>query len=416
MVVANSSATHKALPNKATMIYDTLMGGNRPEDRVHGWEKTQEIRSGRTTRCNHCFELPGQNLEAVETIQGNVSVGSVSHTLTAGGGGKLERYDYPGLYAQRFDGINPGGGDRAADIQKIFQDNARTTKIRMEQEAAQAMTIRAQSDCREACPGFKFKLTEHLDADGEYILTRVEHFGSMERVYTSDVDHEVGYANAFTAIPSGLPYRPRLKTKRAPVAGTQTAIVVGPKGEEIFTDKYSRVKVQFHWDRDGKHDDNSSCWVRVSTLWAGKQWGMIHIPRIGQEVIVDFEEGDPDRPLILGSVYSAEQMPPYKLPDNRTQSGMKSRSALKGSEEKFNELRFEVKKGEEQVYFHAEKNFDRVVENNDTLKVGFEKKNDGNQTIEIFNNQANTIGAGKGHAKDGSQTTTSRKPLRRRQP
>ncbi len=164
-------------------------------------------------------------------------------------------------------------------------------------------------------------------------------------------------------------------------------MVVGPSGEEIFTDKYGRVKVQFHWDREGKNDAESSCWVRVGTPWAGTNWGMIHIPRIGQEVVVAFEEGDPDRPIIVGSVYNADEMPPYTLPDNKTQSGIKSRSTLKGTPDNFNELRFEDKKGEEQVYFHAEKNFDRVVENNDTLKVGFDKKDKGDQTIEIFNNQ-----------------------------
>ena len=159
-------------------------------------------------------------------------------------------------------------------------------------------------------------------------------------------------------------------------------------GEEIFTDKYGRVKVQFPWDRQGKNDANSSCWVRVATLWAGKQWGMIHIPRVGQEVIVAFEEGDPDRPIIVGSVYNAENMPPYTLPDNKTQSGYQSRSTpQRDRPTNFNELRFEDKKDSEEIYFHAEKDFNRVVENNDTLKVGFDKKDKGDQTIEIFNNQ-----------------------------
>src|SRR4029077_18958755 len=132
--------------------------------------------------------------------------------------------------------------------------------------------------------------------------------------------------------------------------------------EEFFPEKYGRVKVQFYWDRQGKNDTNSSCWVRVGTLWAGKQWGAIHIPRIGQEVIVAFLEGDPDQPIVVGSVYNADQMPPYTLPDNRTQSGVKTRSSPQGKEDNFNELRFEDKKGQEEVYFHAELNFNRVVE------------------------------------------------------
>src|SRR5262249_53483613 len=152
-------------------------------------------------------------------------------------------------------------------------------------------------------------------------------------------------------------------------------------------DKYGRVKVQFHWDREGKKDENSSCWIRVGTSLAGKEWGMVHIPRIGQEVIVAFLEGDPDQPVIVGSLYKYDNMPPYKLPDNKTQSGMKTRSTKEGDAKTFNELRFEDKKDKEEVYFHAEKDFNRVVENNDTLKVGFDKKDKGDQTIEIFNSQ-----------------------------
>ena len=142
-------------------------------------------------------------------------------------------------------------------------------------------------------------------------------------------------------------------------------MVVGPAGEEIFTDKYGRVKVQFHWDRQGKNNEESSCWVRVGTLWAGKQWGVVHIPRMDQEVIVDFLEGDPDQPIIIGSVYNAREMPPYGLPDNKTQSGIKSRSSKNGSADNFNEFRFEDKKGEEEIYLHAEKDWSILVENDE---------------------------------------------------
>jgi type VI secretion system secreted protein VgrG len=146
------------------------------------------------------------------------------------------------------------------------------------------------------------------------------------------------------------------------VQGPQTAVVVGKVGEEIYTDEYGRVKLQFHWDRYGGSDENSSCWVRVAQVWAGKNWGAMHIPRIGQEVVVDFLEGDPDRPIVTGRVYNADQLPPYTLPANMTQSGIKSRSSKGGSGENFNEIRFEDKKGDEQVYIHAEKNQDNVVE------------------------------------------------------
>jgi type VI secretion system secreted protein VgrG len=162
------------------------------------------------------------------------------------------------------------------------------------------------------------------------------------------------------------------------------------------------VKVQFPWDRLGKKDENSSCWIRVAQAWAGKQWGAVFLPRIGHEVLVEFLEGDPDRPIVTGSVYNADLMPPYALPDNLSQSGLKTHSLNKGTDQTFNELRFEDKKDAEQVYLHAERDFDRVVENNDTLKVGFEKKDQGNQSIEVFNNQSTVVGHKE--AKEGSQT------------
>jgi type VI secretion system secreted protein VgrG len=185
-------------------------------------------------------------------------------------------------------------------------------------------------------------------------------------------------------------------TPEPTVQGPQTAIVVGPKGEEIFTDKFGRVKVQFHWDRIGKKDDNSSCWVRVAQPWAGKNWGAIFIPRIGQEVVVDFLEGDPDQPIIIGSVYNALQMPPYDLPANKTQSGLKTRSTKNSGSANFNELRFEDKRESEDIYFHAEKDFHRVVEHDDDLQVG----ND--QTIVIQNNRTENV-------KKGDETITIEK-------
>ena len=174
-------------------------------------------------------------------------------------------------------------------------------------------------------------------------------------------------------------------TPRPTVKGPQTALVTGKSGEEIWTDKYGRVKVQFYWDREGKKDDNSSCWIRVSHPWAGKSFGAVQIPRIGEEVVVDFLEGDPDCPLITGRVYNAEQTVPYTLPANQTQSGLKTRSSKNGGSANFNELRFEDKKGSEDIYFHAEKDFHRFVENNDDLQVG------NNQTIKIKNDRTEEV-------------------------
>ena len=217
-------------------------------------------------------------------------------------------------------------------------------------------------------------------------------------------------------MPTAQQFRPKRITPKPFVQGPQTAVVVGPAGEEIYTDKYGRVKVQFHWDRRGKKDENSSCWIRVSHPWAGKNWGAIATPRIGQEVIVDFLEGDPDQPIITGRVYNAEQMPPYDLPANMTQSGVKSRSSKGGGPANFNEIRMEDKKGSEQLFIHAEKNQDIEVENDETHWVGHDRtktidhdetshiKHDRTETVD--NNETITIHGQRTETVDKNETIT----------
>src|SRR5262249_21537948 len=216
-----------------------------------------------------------------------------------------------------------------------------------------------------------------FNADGDYVLTSVQHT-ARNPSHISGGGGVFSYHNSFTCIPSKLPYRPARTTAKPFVQGTQTAEVVGPSGQEIFTDKYGRVKVQFHWDRQGKHDADSSCWVRVAQVWAGKRWGASFWPRIGQEVVVAFHEGDPGRPIIIGSVYNAEQMPPYQgsgpdgkhASDNKV-SGFKSNTTLGGSG--FNELRFDDTKDAQQVFIHAERNMDTRVKK-DSLENVVENK------------------------------------------
>ena len=168
--------------------------------------------------------------------------------------------------------------------------------------------------------------------------------------------------------------------------GLQTALVVGPKGTEIYTDEFGRVKVQFHWDRQGKLDENSSCWMRVGQAWAGRNWGAVQIPRVGQEVIVSFLDGDPDRPVIIGSVYNGSNKPPYPLPANKTQSGVKSRSSMDGTSGNFNEIRFEDKKGSEQLYMQAEKDHEVLIKNDAKTSVG------NNMTLTVSKDQTVDIG------------------------
>jgi type VI secretion system secreted protein VgrG len=192
------------------------------------------------------------------------------------------------------------------------------------------------------------------------------------------------------------------------VRGCQTAYVVGPAGEEIYVDKYGRIKVQFHWDREGKNNDKSSCWVRVASFWAGKQWGAVHLPRIGQEVVVDFLEGDPDRPIVVGSVYNAENMPPYGLPADKTKSTLKSRSSKGGGADNFNEIRFEDKKGSEEVYFQAEKDLNSLVKNDETRTVKHDRtvKIEHDETKEVTHDLKLTVGNDRTTKIGNNDTTT----------
>ncbi len=393
MVVANLPASHSDLPGKANLIFEAVGGGSREEDRVHAWEKSQELKSSKVKLWDHCFELNHkQHLEAEFPIQAAVAAGKVSHKLKLGANAKLELYDFPGGYAQRFDGIQPGGGDRPADIQKVFDDNKRTVELRMQEQAAASVLVHATSNCRQVVSGHKFTLERHFDGDGPWVVYEVEHAASE----AADLRSGGGgftYQNRFTCFPVALPFRPPRVTPIPTVKGTQTAVVVGPPGEEIFTDKYSRIKVQFHWDREGKNNSDSSCWVRVATPWAGQRWGMIHIPRIGQEVVVDFLEDNMDQPIVVGSVYNAECMPPYDLPAHKTQSGIKSRSSLQGTPANFNEIRFEEKKGHEQLFIHAEKNQDIEVENDETHWVGHDRRKtiDHDETTHVKHDRTETV-------------------------
>ena len=396
MVLSDSARNYPKVPGATTAIYETVLGGVRAEDRVSEWLKTQELRSGKYTLWDTCFELPGQNLQASQPIIATVQAGTITHKLQVGGNGSYEIYEYPGGYAQRFDGVAPGGGSQSGNLSDISTDNARTVGIRMQQETVPGLVIEGKSNCRQFSAGCQFTLDRHFDANGPYLLTRVEHQATLGGAYLQG-SGDFAYSNAFRCIPVALPFRPLRTTPRPRIDGPQTAVVVGPSGQEIFTDQYSRVKVQFPWDRLGTKDANSSCWIRVASTWSGKQWGFIQIPRIGQEVVVAFEDGDPDRPLIIGSVYNAEMMPPYTLPDNATQSGTISRSSAQGTADTFNQLLFEDKKGSELVTFHAEKDFTRVVENDDSLTVGVDGSSslkDGNQTISIYKNRTVTIQTG----------------------
>jgi type VI secretion system secreted protein VgrG len=352
LVVADTPATHKDLPGAPVLYYDPDSSRIDEVEIVYSWEKQQTLRSGKTTLWDHHFQLPYKNLEAQDLITESVNIGQTRHALALGGNNAWERYDYPGGYSLRFDGISSSGGEQSGELQKIFDDSHRTAQIRMQQEAVNALAIRAQTRFLGVSAGARFKLDRHYEDNDLYVLTRV-HFTIAQTGDSSEIGATVPSLASFHCIPLALPFRPQRLTAKPIVSGTQSAVVVGPPGEEIYTDKYGRVKVQFPWDRALAYGSESSCWVRCAMPWAGKGFGFLSIPRIGHEVLVAFEQGDPDQPVIVGSVYNADTMPGYSLPDNKTVTTFKSRSSPGGGG--FNELRFEDKKDSEQIFLHAQK-------------------------------------------------------------
>jgi type VI secretion system secreted protein VgrG len=312
-----------------------------------------------------------------------------------------EAYDYPGEYT-------------------TVDDGTRYVKLRLEEREALQFVVNGTSRCRAFRPGVTFKLKGHFrkDTNQDYFLTSIVH-EAWDSTYRQNKEKSHYYKNSFTAIPKTVPYRPPRNTPRPTVHGLQPALVVGKAGEEIWVDKYGRVKVQFYWDRVGKKNEDSSCWVRVSQIWAGKNWGWMTIPRIGQEVLVDFLEGDPDRPIIVGRVYNADQMPPWTLPDNQTQSGILTRSSKGGTSDNANYIQFEDKSDSEQINVWAQKDMNTTVENNDTQLVQQNRKINVNgthtetivkdTTITITEgNHSTTVQTGNQtiEVDEGNQTTT----------
>jgi type VI secretion system secreted protein VgrG len=291
----------------------------------------------------------------------------------------FEFYDYPGEY------LTAGGG-------KAYTDT------RIEEASCQHERVSGTGTVRGFTPGGLFNLTEFPrdDQNREYLLIATNH-DLQPSAFETGSEGAGGpvCVCGFTAIDSKIPFRPARLTPKPVVQGPQTAVVVGPSGEEIYTDKHARVKVQFHWDREGNKDENSSCWIRVAQVWAGEGWGGIQIPRIGQEVMVEFLEGDPDQPIITGRVYNGEKQPPYPLPANMTQSGIKSRSTTGGGDGNFNEIRMEDKKGEEELYIHAEKDHTNITEHDRSEDVGHDRSlhvgNNKSETVD--NNKSITVGA-----------------------
>jgi len=364
MVFTDHSTIHKTISGKAAVLYHPSTTGIKTEDSVFPFSFRQGVRSGSVVLKDFDFRKPVLKLKPKQ-----------KHTVDD----QLEVYDFPGRLDSGSD------GDRLA-------------KVRLEGLQVPRKMGEGESDCLRFIAGYYFTLDEHPreSLNQEYLLTRVETWIRQPQVLEEGAGMEPAvYQNRFSCIPAVVQFRAPQVTPKPTVQGVQTAIVVGPAGEEIYPDEYARVKVQFHWDRKGKNDEKSSCWIRVSQLWAGAGWGAMFIPRIGHEVIVDFVEGDPDRPIITGRVYHGTNKPPYKLPDERTKSTIKSNSSKGGGGS--NELRFEDKKGSEEVYLHGQKDWTIKIENDKNQDVGHDETlhvgNDRTKTVD--HDQSDTIGNDK---------------------
>lgn len=363
LVLGDSPMAHSPCPGQTTARFEPNGGTGMDEETVTFWQEEQELRTGKYSHRDYHFQLPDRTLESSEpTIVGVKAIK------------ELEVYDYPSEYAERF-------SRPEARLDQVEPEGRLLAKIRMEEEEATHVSIRGSSSCRHFAAGCRFDLLDYPsvgDTSGPYLLTSIQHSANQGSGFFSGGGGGGTYTNNFSAIPHATPYRPRRVTRRPFVQGPQTAVVVGPQGEEIFVDKFGRVKVQFFWDREGKKNDESSCFVRVAQSVAGKRWGSYFWPRIGQEVVVDFLEGNPDQPIITGCVYNAHQMPPYlgdgPDPNHRHDprlSGIKTNSTKGGNG--FNELRFDDTRDKEQVFLHAQNRKDERVGGSSFESVGGER-------------------------------------------
>lgn len=310
-------------------------------ERVSHFRLSESVRPQRVSLRDKNLHQPHQSLEASDGV------------------GDREIYEYPGGYQEPGKGGAERGGQQA----------------RLRLEALQAARRRGfgTSDSPRLLPGHVFSLADasrgHLE--GDYRVTSVSHRGEQPQALDDDATGRFHYSNDFECTESDKPFRALRLTPRPAVRGAQTATVVGPGSEEIHVDEHGRVKVQFHWDRRDVHDESSSCWVRVSQMWAGNGFGTMFLPRVGHEVIVDFLEGDPDRPIITGRIYTGFNATPYPLPDEKTKSTIKSESSPGGGGS--NELRFEDAKGSEEIFLHGQKDWNIVIEHDKAQKVGHDE-------------------------------------------
>lgn len=348
--------------------------GSRQKAYFNQWQHSFQYCSGAFAQTDYNFE------------NANMSLFTETPTsIKLANNNALERFEFPGNYSETQRGQN-------------------LTRIRMQQEEAGYQLAQAKGNIHTLAVGKKFKLlSDEATADNRktFFIAEIIH-EAFEASYLDDGKKEETkpkYQNRCVCLPEGSIYRPPMITSKPRIDGVQTAVVVGKAGDEIYTDKYGRIKLQFHWDRYGKKNETSSCWVRVATMWAGNKWGTLNIPRVGQEVVVTFVNGDPDQPLVIGSVYNSTHMPPVSLPEGKNYAGMKSRS-VKGDGGSANEFSLDDSGSGEQIKLHAKKDYNTTVGNNLTSSVT------ANASYNVDGNSSSSVGGDASLSVQGNQSAT----------
>jgi len=354
LVLCNSARAHTPIEGGKLVWASVQTERQLRTDVIQAWSQSNQLRSLKYTHTDFAAEGTTTSLK-----------GDASWSPGYPARNDLEVFDYPGGYE-----------DLAmieGETGKKTQEAKRLAQLRVDAYESGYVVTRALTPCRHVAPGFTFDFSDYPklgDAAGSFLVIGANYDIEFAGQEANRDTESAGFSCRFDSVPKAVKFQPQPEAVRPVIQGPQTATVVGPAGDEIHTDKYGRVKVFFHWDRVGKKDGTTSCWVRVSTPWASNKFGMVALPRIGDEVVVDFLEGNPDRPLITGRVYNGTNMPPWDLPAQATVSGIKTRSSKGGKADNANELRFDDAVGKEYVWFEAEKDFHRVVKNDswDTVK------------------------------------------------
>lgn len=361
LVLADNRRSYQPFKEKASVYYTPEADGDTANEGIYEFQFTQNMHAGKVTLKDYNFKYPATNL---------------TYQAQADAYQDFEIYHYPGRFRNHY-------GSTLANI-------------RLQEEMTYKQMAMGNGAYQQFTPGKTFRLYRHEQQqfNRDYLITAVTHSGYQPKTFPRDADKAKmpGYYNDFVAIPSSVTFIPARKSPWPMVNGPQAAVVTGPSGEEIYTDKYGRVKVQFLWDRVGGRDENSSAWVRVSQVWAGDGYGAMFLPRVGQEVIVDFLHGDPSSPIIVGRLYNDSQKPPYSLPESKTISTIRSATSKGG--QGLNELRFEDKSGAEEIYIHGQKDLTVVVGKDKHESVGSNETNSvgNNRTTAINNNLNETVG------------------------